>query len=157
MQKMKSFHRAASRQRGWLLPFSLLYLAVGTTLMMSELDRVILLSRLFQRAIEREQVLVEVTQDLALIQHNGLAGKGLPPGANGGDQGVAVWEVMSPVSAVMVPVLEAGAGKCQHDAQLQVQTDLGREQSRVDIWSVYGCEWFQSGESVVFYVPQTYW
>ena len=56
------------RQGGWLLPFCLLYLAVGTTLMMSELDRVVLLSRLVQRVMEREQMLTEVTRDLVSIQ-----------------------------------------------------------------------------------------
>jgi len=157
MQKLKSFHCTAVRQQGWLLPFSLLYLVVGTTLMLSELDRVVLLSRLFQRVIEREQVLVEVTQDLAWIQQNGLTGSDFYPGANGVDQGVALWEVMSPASGVIVPVSEAEAGRCQFDSQLQVQTDIGRAQRRIDTWSVYGCVWFQSDESVVFYVPQTYW
>lgn len=125
--------------------------------MMSELDRVVLLSRLVQRVMEREQMLTEVTRDLVSIQSVHATGISSPEFVGAVNQGDALWDKLPPVFELMVPVSQAGQGRCQFENRLQVNIALDRGINRADGWSVYLCEWFQTGEKMVFYVPQSRW
>ena len=145
------------KQQGWLLPFCLVYLALGTALILNELDRVILLMRQMNRVIEREQVLDEMERELNAIQQ--LNQHGDPrykiPAITA--EGETRWLLREAAYRIMVPVLQGDAGRCLWEVELIMLTSLSAGSEREDGWFVYACEWYETGDQVRFYVPQTHW
>lgn len=145
------------KQEGWLLPFCLIYLVVGTTLIINELDRATLLLRQMNRITEREQDLVDMEADLREIQQSNRSGdpfNELPVTSGGGE---ARWLFKQATYTIMVPASLAQIGRCQSEIELIFLTALPVGSERKDGWSVYFCEWFESGHQALFYVPQTHW
>lgn len=152
----------AGKQKGWLLPFCLVYLALCVTLMMAELDRGILALRQTFRVIQRGQVLDEMSQDLALL-HSSTAAAAAAVSLPGSmsvtvAEGVIHWDSVAVPYTIMMPGEQLDKGYCQWHQQLQAQANLApSDKSRSDRWSVYVCEWFETNEQAMLYVPQTYW
>ena len=145
------------KQQGWLLPFCLVYLALGTALILNELDRVILLMRQMNRVIEREEVLAEMESDLKAIQQLNQPGNQVYKIPAITAEGETRWLLNEAAYTIMVPELQADAGRCLWEVELIMLTSLLVGSEREDSWSVYACEWYESGDQVRFYVPQTHW